>query len=174
MLIKNFVRYDSYYCSAIRVISDYSSRGYTLIELLLVISIMAILITVGVLNFSNYQTRHDVDLGVQTIATALRDAQSRALTGEGNANWGLRVENAPIRLTRFQFAGDCAFTAAEGITMTLKSTIAIVSPGTPPIICFQKITGVSMGGHVTIQVSRLGDSTIVQTITVDANGRIFY
>lgn len=57
-----------------------SKRGFTLIELMIVLSIMAVLGTVGVAGFRNYSQIQVLQSSVNEFTTALNTARSRALS----------------------------------------------------------------------------------------------
>lgn len=57
-----------------------SSPGFTLIELIIVFSLMTILSTIGIASFVNYSHAQEVQTTIQDIKTTLTTARSRALS----------------------------------------------------------------------------------------------
>lgn len=80
----------------------YPGWGYTLIELLIVISIMAILGVIGFVGFKNFAEDQILTKAVGVVQTVLRLAQSNATAGtfcngSGGAIWRVKFED-PLKL----------------------------------------------------------------------------
>lgn len=54
-------------------------RGFTLVELVVVMAIMAILLTVGVLRFNDYRTKSEIEAQTKMILADLSEARVQAL-----------------------------------------------------------------------------------------------
>ena len=79
-----------------------SFRGFMLIELLLVISIVIIIGTFSVVFFSRFITQNAVANTQDQLIGSLRKAQIYAMMGRQNGNWGVRFGGNTITL----FLGD--------------------------------------------------------------------
>lgn len=66
--------------------------GFTLLELLVVVSIIALLTTVSVAGFSNFSRTQRLAQAVKSLENALIDAKSRALSSVDGLNWGAHLE----------------------------------------------------------------------------------
>jgi prepilin-type N-terminal cleavage/methylation domain-containing protein len=66
------------------------ARGFTLIEILLVVAILAIIGTIATFGFTNARKVKDLEHDTRAVAAYLRDAQQRSITGADGAEW--RVE----------------------------------------------------------------------------------
>jgi len=62
-------------------------RGFTLVELLVVMSIIGVLFGIGIAQYMNFNRRQILDQATQELKNNLRFAQSKALAGEKPSNW---------------------------------------------------------------------------------------
>lgn len=67
--------------------------GFTLIEIVLVIAILAIAGTFAAFGFTNARRAKELEHDARAIVAYLRDAQQRSMTQDGGAAWGVRFEN---------------------------------------------------------------------------------
>ena len=65
-------------------------KAFTLLELILTMGILAILATAGFGLYYNFQTNVKVDEEAGRIYGALRQTQSKAISGEEGEKWGVR------------------------------------------------------------------------------------
>ncbi|MBT6401316.1 prepilin-type N-terminal cleavage/methylation domain-containing protein [candidate division WWE3 bacterium] len=75
------------------------SNGFTLVELLLVVSLIAVLSSFLIPGFSNYINNQNIRQGQELLKSDLRTAQNKALTGVGSSSstvnyWGLKIPSA--------------------------------------------------------------------------------
>lgn len=70
--------------------------GFTLIEVLLVVSIMAVTSLIMVPVSIDYQQRNDLDTSQITFAQSIRRAQQLSMSGEGDSAWGVNVISGGI------------------------------------------------------------------------------
>lgn len=141
--------------------------GFTLLEVLLSVTILALLAGLSLPVYASFQSRNDIDLTTQSIAFALRRAEtySRAVTGD--SQWGVEIQsNAAILFKGAVFAGrDTSFDE----NIPLSSTIS--RSGLSEVV-FTKFTAApSATGTITL-VS--GSSNDTRTITINAKGMVNY
>ncbi|TSC87427.1 MAG: Uncharacterized protein G01um10147_604 [Microgenomates group bacterium Gr01-1014_7] len=79
-------------------------RGYTLIELLIVMLIMSIIGVTGYVNYKDYAIRKETEKALGQIQTILRLAQTNATTstvcnGLGGASWSVQFETDQKTIT---------------------------------------------------------------------------
>jgi Tfp pilus assembly protein FimT len=73
-----------------------NNAGFTLFELLLIISAFAIIIAISV-PFSNSSIiRGNLDTSVRLVESSLRRTYTYARAGENNSNWGTRITNTNV------------------------------------------------------------------------------
>lgn len=82
-----------------------NNRGFTLLELMLVMAILAILSTGVVISFLGYQRQAEVDSSSKMIVDALREAQSRSVSGKDFKPWGVCFSIADNKFVLFR--NDC-------------------------------------------------------------------
>ncbi len=75
------------------------SKGFTLVEILLVVSIIAVLSGFLIPGFSNYIENQNILQAQELFKSDLRTAQNKALTGVGSTSssinyWGIKITDA--------------------------------------------------------------------------------
>lgn len=148
--------------------------AFTLIELLIVVSILAILATVGIMNLYSHRSRQDLGFRAREIVTVLRNAQDRSISQEDGARWGVYFEN-PSSGTDFYelFSGPSYVSGTIFSKNTLSSYVQFDIPAanSSTTIIFSPITGLPTAS-ATIKISLVGDSTASSTIIINSNGKI--
>jgi prepilin-type N-terminal cleavage/methylation domain-containing protein len=83
-------------------ISNTNTRGFSFIELLLSVAILAILSSGVIIWFVEYQRQSELDSAAKTIVDAARDAQSRSMSGKDFKNWGVYFDLAGNKFILFR------------------------------------------------------------------------
>jgi len=154
-------------------------KGFTLLELLIVVTITAILASVGISSYVNQQGAKLLDVTAQEIVGYLRYAQQKSIGQEGGNQWGIRFKN-PVDEDDFYALSlyddtDNSYISAEE-TRYLSSGIEYESPtaGNFIDVSFSKLTGINVASttqSITIK-SNVTNST--STISVSGQGLISY
>ncbi len=146
--------------------------GFTLLELLMVISILAVITAIGSGYYRNYARNIEFDAAAKTMMFALKKAQAKAMAGEGTMKWGIHAVNGAedyyeIFSTPTNYA-DSSKTISE--TTYVSSLLAFSDPseGNSTDIIFDKINGAASAASVVFSFE---GST--KTITVTAAGNIY-
>lgn len=135
------------------------TQGVTLIELLLVLSIIAVLGTATTPFLSRFVTANNLDTTRDNVIGTIRKAQQYAMDGKNDATWGACVTGTNIRL----FQGTCT-------TPTFSEDFSI--PTSVTVSGFAETTFSKRGepsGAVTITIS---SATGSHTVSINAAGGI--
>lgn len=151
-----------------------TSRGFSLLELLIVMAITVILAAAGSGMYRSFGKSVELSSTSQEMAASLRHMQSKAMTGEGGFKWGVHFVNTTTDdyYVLFSTSGT---TFADGTTVsvattTLSKTITFSDPssGTSKDIIFNKISGTTTAATVVI-----GSEGLTQTVNVSSIGTIY-
>ena len=143
-----------------------NNRGFTLIEIMLVVALIVAIGGISVPVYQAFQVRNNLDMAAYTITQMLRRAQVLAQSGEGDATWGVHIASGSATL----FKG--ASFAGRDTTVDEISEISsdMVSSGVSEII-FSKLLGEPQTtGNVVLTTS----NNDTKTITINAKGTIEY
>jgi prepilin-type N-terminal cleavage/methylation domain-containing protein len=141
-------------------------RGFTLIEMLLSVGIIALLAGLSLPVYQSFHTRNELDITTQSLTNALRRAQVYARSGFGDSGWGVSVQSGAVTL----FKGS-TFVSRD----TSYDEITIVSPTTSVSglseVLFSKLSGApSTTGSVTLT----NTNNEARTVTLNAKGMVSY
>lgn len=73
-------------------------KGFTLLEVLLVIALLAILSGISIPVYQSFQFKSDLDLATLDVSQSLRRAQILAQSVDGDMSWGVKTESEKITL----------------------------------------------------------------------------
>ena len=65
--------------------------GFTLVEILVVISIIGLIVAIAVPSLADFVRRQQLAQSSKEVLSTLRDAQSRSISSVGGLNWGVRL-----------------------------------------------------------------------------------
>lgn len=140
------------------------ARGFTLVELLLSVSIIGLLVGLSAPVYSLFAARNDLDISAQSVADGLRRAQSYARAGRDDAQWSVQIqgENAVLyQGTTYasRNTGEDEVLSMDGVTASGLSNIQ-----------FAKVSGTpNMSGSIT-----LTSNNETRVITINAQGMVNY
>ena len=137
-----------------------SASGFTLIEALIVVAIIAILGGIAVPTVSSAMSQYDVNTASQQVASTIRSARFQAV----GKNTALRVRFNYPAAGQYQIV-DLSNNALDEIQL-LPSGITFVSPTDVQITTTGRMTAA-----VTFSVTN-GDSAHNRSITVATSGRV--
>lgn len=141
-------------------------HGFTLVEMLLSVSIIVLLVGVSLPVYFNAQTRNDTVTTAETIADALRRAQTYA-RGVGSDNtWGVNFQSKSA--TVFQGASYAARVTAYDETLTIPSDMTIGYNGD---VVFAEMTGLP---SLALSVGLTSSNGETATVTMNAKGMVDY
>lgn len=147
-------------------------KGFSMLEVILAISIMAILVGLATTYYSNSQVRADVNSQAANIVHYLRLAQSNAASGLNNTNHGLHFETSSYTI----FEGESYDNdSPKNVKIDLPSTMTIDGinlDGGGGNVIFLKSTGETDNfGTITVNSAAINKTV---TITINYVGTINY
>lgn len=129
-------------------------KGFTLIELMIVMGIVATLTTFVTLNLTGSRKRVGVATAMQILEADLRGSQMRAMSGEGSQE--------------IVFAGDRYTLNPEGFVVTMDPEITVTTTYSQNKITFAARSGeVGSGGTITVTDTTGG---VTKTLSVNQYG----
>jgi prepilin-type N-terminal cleavage/methylation domain-containing protein len=139
--------------------------GFTLIEVLVTITIMSILAVLSVTAYVTLQTSNDLDAAKNDVVQSLRRAQTLAQSSDGDTNWGVGVRSTTITL--FKGTSYASRTVAFDEIFAMPTTITV--SGVTDVV-YAKFTGLPQStGTITLTASNK-----VVTINVNDKGTLTY
>jgi prepilin-type N-terminal cleavage/methylation domain-containing protein len=163
------------------------SKGFTLIEVLVVITITAILSTLVLAFNYGLKIHKDLDLAINSLAAVVRDSQQKSITQEETKKWGvyLRVKNNQSTYSLFKDSTSnilATYIVPDPLKFDTTSGWNDLPPGTCPNDCyrefyFTQVDGLPyplVGSNVIIKLQINGDTDSARSITVSNNGTVSY
>ena len=160
-------------------------KGFTLVELIIVIAITIVLGVAVVADFTNSGRVSDLRATTQEIASLLRQAQSDSISGKQGKVWGVYFDNtnpgAPFYALYASANGAYTPTSEVG-HYALPSDLCYISSTVPiassVIIYFNQVSGLpSASTSVSLQLGGCGTVTSAggtSTISQSGSGEIFF
>jgi len=148
-------------------------HGFTLIELILVISIIGVLVGLGMISYQGFQKRTNLDVEVQRIINVLRSAQSEAISAKEGSSYGVHFtanEYTLYRGNNWEDPGKEIIDTYETHTYIELFDINFAEDAGSDDVVFDKLTGTTANaGSVKVRIIGEGDH---REVTVNREGRI--
>lgn len=149
-----------------------SQKGFSLVEMLLVVALLGVLGTIGVGNYRNYVKNVELDNTSKIIITDLQNMRAKAMAGEDGLKWGVRFVNGASDYYELFSTPTNYADAAVSIKQTtyLSGTITFSSPasGFNTDVIFSKITGGTSTATIII-----GSESLSKTIRTNTLGNVY-
>ncbi|MBD3362138.1 hypothetical protein GF362_00275 [Candidatus Dojkabacteria bacterium] len=143
----------------------YWSKGATLVEILLTVSLITVFSAVAIVIYQTFWAKNDLDITTDKIVLSLRRAQVLAQGGFEDSSWGVHVEEGKVQIFQGPYASGILLDNGE---MIFAENIEL---GGPSEIVFTKMTGEpSPAGTVTLT----GSNNETREITINSIGVIDY
>jgi prepilin-type N-terminal cleavage/methylation domain-containing protein len=146
--------------------ANQSERGFTLLEILLVVVIISAIAGFSTPVYQSFQVKNDLDIAAQTIASCFRRAQTLAEASDGDSQWGVEILAGSI--TVFQ---GTAYSGHNNAFDEITSMPPTITPSGLSEVEFDRLTGQALStGTVTLTTS----TGLTKTITLSSKGTVTY
>jgi len=152
-----------------------NNKGFTVIEVVIVIAILAVLMVIVLANFASQKKTIDLHATSQGVANALRNAQNKTVSSEGYSQYGVYFNSGttPNQYVVFKGPTYASRDTSADIVTQLPSTFEFssVSLGGGNEIDFTSLTS------VTTQTGSIGiwlkaDHTQTESVYINASGAV--
>lgn len=146
------------------------NKGFSLIEMIILMSIIGILSAVVISNLSGFKKQQALKNTTEDVVALLNEARNSTISSKNSANYGVRLESNKATL----FQGTIFSSNSSNKQINFDSTISLSSAslhGGGDSIYFDKITGAtSKYGTITLVIT--STPTKSRVITVSSLGVI--
>ena len=143
-----------------------SQRGFTLLEVLLSITAIAVIAGIGIPVYQSFQNRNDLDIAAVTFAQALRRAETLAQSVDGDISWGVTAQSGSITL----FKGGSFSGRDSSFDEVFEMPTSITPSGISEVV-FAKFTGLP---QTTGSLTLTSANNETRTVVINAKGNVEY
>jgi type II secretory pathway pseudopilin PulG len=153
--------------------SFFHSRGFTIVEIVLALTILVLLSTVILASVRSYVREQALTGAVSSVAAVIADARNRTLSSRDALQYGVHIQDDAVTL----FSGTTYSDGASGneeILLDGNVTISDISlSGGGDDVLFERLTGdTNDAGTITLEL--LSDASRQKTIIIQSTGLISY
>ncbi len=146
-------------------------KGFTFIETLIVIAVIALIITLTIVSYRYFEKRTELETTAQKITAILKSAQTKTLASEDDSQYGVHFKSNQYILFKDDIYQEGT---ADNKTYQLSNQIEIsqinLAQATSSIV-FQRING-QTNDYGTITLTSLSQSGETKTINIQSSGQI--
>ena len=152
-----------------------NTPGFSIIEMIIVIAILAVLATVVVTNFPSFLSNSSLNNNTQQFVSVLKLAQNRALASENYSQFGIYINTgvSPHQYISFKGASYTSRDTSADKVYVLDSTVEFygINLGGGSEIVFDKLTGASEEtGDISIRIKN--DTSKSKTVYITSSGTV--
>ena len=153
-----------------------NNGGFSLAELLVAISIMAILAAVGFSNYTGFRNKHSVEAEIEKLTAVIRETMGLSRSQADGSQWGVHFANPTGAGNDFYEIWKGGSYASSTVTqkMSLSNSVRFTDPAdnSTKDAIFGKATGLPSVSSTIVIESLTGGGT--GTINIDTSGRVDY
>ena len=153
-----------------------NKKGFSLAELLVAITIMAILATIGFSSYAGFKNKQSVEAEVMKLTATTREAMEKSKSQADGSQWGMHFANPTGAGNDFYEIWKGASYASSTVNsrLNLSASVGFTDPanGATKDIIFAKATGLPTAALTIVVQSLTGGGT--GTINIDTSGRVDY
>lgn len=147
------------------------TQGFTLLEVVIVIAIIAILGTITFVSFNASRNVRDLTTSAQNTLSVLRLTQSKTLAGEDNSAWGVRLASNQITLFKGDTFVGSPLTTIYPLPSSMQITNISLNGGGNDVI-FKRVTG-ETDQSGTFLLSVISSPSNSFSVTIDSLGKVY-
>jgi prepilin-type N-terminal cleavage/methylation domain-containing protein len=153
-------------------------KGYTLVEMLVVVAIITVLALVSIMNFTSRRNQTHLSATASSMVALLREAQSRSVSQLSSTVWGVHFENSTTTSPFFSLFSTTYSSSSHVSYYALPTWVGYdpssIAPGSFAEVRFAQISG-SASGSSSISIYLIqGGSQGSSTISISGAGAISY
>lgn len=141
-------------------------KGFTLLEVLLVIATITVLAGIGIPVYTSLQIKNDLDVATSTSLQSIRRAQMLSQSVDGDTTWGVKIQSASITLFKGSSYGGRDTNYDEVYSLS-----GSVTPTGITELVFSKLLGTP---NTTGTLTLTNTNNEVQSITIGSKGQLDY
>lgn len=150
-------------------------KGFTLVEILIVIVILAILIVIAIPTFRSFRVETDLNNSIDQVINTLRRAQSKTLASEEANQWGVyfSTSSLPHQYILFQGENYASRVTSSDESYNLPESVEIHEvdlAGEAEVVFDRLIGSTSQSGSISLRLK--ADPTKSQTVYVENSGQV--
>lgn len=145
-------------------------KGFTIIEFLIVISIIVILVSMSVGAFSQFYKGNILEGEAQTILSIFESAKAKTLLSKGDSNYGVHLEADKVTLFKGSTYSDLD-PDNEVYILSTKATLTSVIDGGGSDIIYIRLTGEVISNGTTT-ISLVSDGSQFKELVITKTGII--
>lgn len=149
----------------IRTPMSFGRRGFSLLELLIVIAIFSLFAGLGTSTYYSMRSHSNLELATGSLVEAVRFAQSSAQSGKSDSKWGVEILTNQIVI----FKGDTYASRDTTKDEIFNFSSGVSASGLSEIV-FEKVTGATVNTGTTT----LSSSSESRNIFVNEKGTVVY
>ncbi len=139
--------------------------GFTLLEVLLAIAILALITGIGLPIFRSWQISNDLEVAATITAQSLRRAQFLSQAVDGDQGWGVKIQPGQVII----FQGN-SFTARDTTKDELFDISGHITVSGLTEVVFSKFYGIPQNtGAITFS-----SNNQIRNIIINSKGVVFY
>ena len=143
-----------------------SERGFTLIEVMLSVSLLGMIAAITLPIFNSFLQRNDIDIAAQQVASSVRRAQAYSRAMNYDSAWSVEVQSSAITLFKGTVFGSRDTSYDEVVSLPG----SITAGGLGEVQFSKFLAAPNTTGNITL-TSNSGDT---RTVTINAEGAVSY
>ena len=167
LLVRQFTRTAFFLC----IWYNMSMHGFTLIEILVSLAILAVIVTVALQGVTQFRASSDLDSASEQAVSFLSEARGKTLASKGDTQYGVRFNlNTFVLFSGGSFASSTAGNKAYPLPGDIEISSIALAGGVKDVL-FERLTGDTAGiGTITFRIKNNISHT--RTVTLSGTGLI--